>query len=215
MSRRAWYSGGVLAPSPAVAEPALEPLARERFQKILGLLPGRNGIPGEVGRALGKAHPAPRGDLAGKGERFGPSTEQARHLGGRLDVELVVVGVVAAQLGERLVLADPDQDAVRFDVLAPVEVAVVGRDDADPVLSETPRMPSPADPLVREPVLLDLEEEPVLARESPGTRSPPGRAPFSSPARILAETSPERQAESPIRPPACAARSSLSMRGRW
>jgi hypothetical protein len=54
---------------------------------------------------------------------------------------------------------------VCFDVLAPMKVAVVGSDDRDVRGLRDPQHSLADHPLVRHAVLLDLEEEPILAED--------------------------------------------------
>ncbi len=131
-----------------------------------------------AGLPSGKRHVAALGDLGRPRQHAGDVGEEPGHLLARLDVELVVVGVVPGQLGDGLVLADADQHPVRLDVLAQVEVAVVGGDQRDPRrLAPSRTTPSRAVRSSRQAVLLHLEEEAVAARGSPGTPRPPGRRP--------------------------------------
>ncbi len=105
------------------------------------------------------------GDLGGARDGARGRGEQPRHLDGRLDVELVVVGVVAGQLGERLVVTDPDEDPMGLDVVSLVKVAVVGGDERGPGGRGDRGQPLPGHRLVGQAVVLDLEEVVVPAQD--------------------------------------------------
>ncbi len=91
--------------------------------------------------------------------------EERGHLGRRLDVELV--GVEAHPVGRVEVVAGPDaeQDVVRLGLVLADVVEVVGHDQRQPGLGREPDELLVEPALVRHAVVLQLEEEAVLAED--------------------------------------------------
>ena len=105
------------------------------------------------------------GDPARVAERLGLVREQGRHLGRGLEEE--VPRVELHPVGRVEVVAGPDaqQDVVRLVLLAMDVVEVVGHDQRQPDLGREPEQLLVEPVLLGHPVVLQLQEEPVLAED--------------------------------------------------
>ena len=142
-----------------------------------GLVGGILGGAGELGQevALLEVELAQVGHGGRIGQRVRPVRKQRLHLRFGFDVRFLAgepeaLGVVQIAAG-----ADGEQHIVRLGILPPEIVRVVGGDHADAELLAQAQHPLGDQPFLRDPVLLDLEPEPVRS-EGPAEplRAPPG-----------------------------------------
>ena len=105
------------------------------------------------------------GDAPGVADRLVLVREEGRHLGRRLDVELVRLELQAARRVEVVAGADAQQDVVRLGLLLADVVQVVGDDQRQADLRGEPQQLVVEPALLREAVVLELEEEAVLAED--------------------------------------------------
>ena len=99
-------------------------------------------------------------------------------------------------------------------VLSVVEMTVVGRHDVDPGHPGQLDHALADELLVRKAVVLNLEEE-VVRPEDLAVALGAARAPSVSRLSSRRDTSPDKQADRPISPSLCSARSSFEILGLW
>ena len=98
-------------------------------------------------------------------DRVGVVREERRHLGRRLHVELGAVEPHAVGRVEVVAGAHAEQDVVRLGLVLADVVEVVGDDQRQPGLRGEPEELLVEPPLLGQSVVLELEEEPVLAED--------------------------------------------------
>ena len=197
---------GAVAPLGSRAREVLE-------QRFVGGVLGGAGEAGEEVPLL-EVELAQVGHPRGVGQRLGLVREERPHLRFGLDVRFLAGEAEALGVVEVAAGADREQHVVRLGVLPAEVVRVVGGHDADAELRPQPQHPLGDQPLLGDPVLLDLEPEAVRA-EQPGE-------PLGARLGLLVLALPERSGRPRPRgrrpgrrcPRECAASTSLSIRGR-
>ena len=144
-----------------VIEPFFQSLAAGLLEQALQALAFGHREDGKVVGAEFQFQVAPPGHLQGVGHRLGTVGELARHLVGRLEVELVggeaePLGIVDGAAG-----LDAEQDLVRVGLLAVEVVAVVGGHQLDAQLPAQLHEALVGHLLFRDAVFLQLEVEAV------------------------------------------------------
>ena len=105
------------------------------------------------------------GDAPGVPDRVGVVREERRHLGGRLHVELVRLEAHPVRRVEVVAGSDAEQDVVRLGLVGPDVVEVVGHDQRQARLRRQAQQLLVEPPLLGQAVILQLEEEAVLAED--------------------------------------------------
>ncbi len=105
------------------------------------------------------------GDPAGVQDRVWLIGEERRHLGRRLDVEVVRVEAHPVRRVEVVAGPDAQQDVVGLGLVLADVMEVVGHDERQPGLGREPQQLLVEPPLVGHPVILELEVEAVLAED--------------------------------------------------
>ena len=144
---------------------------------------------------------------------FGKSLKASAISRGRLQEELLRVVAQALRIAEGFARADAEQHVVRMGIGFAQVVDVVGADERQTQIARDSRQAAIHGALLLDPVPLHLEKKVIGAQDVAVRR---GRAdrPFLLLVRWASSaTSPLRQLLRPISPFACAASSSLSMRG--
>ena len=208
-----------------VVEPLLErrrdrPVAALEAALALGAKPGLDGArrraPGSAGCATGRAAARGRssrrcagccGSRRGGPGRAPPSAPPTSRRTRR------VSNFMRFGVSRLLPVPDAEQDVVRLGLVLADVVEVVGDDQRQPGLGGEPEQLLVEPPLLGQAVVLELEEEAVLAEDVAVLAGDGrGRAPSRRP-RGPWRPRRSRQADSPISPALCLARWSRSMRG--
>ena len=153
-------------------------------QGLVGGVPGGAGKPGEEVLLL-EVELAEVGHGLGVGQDLRVVRKERLHLLLGLDVRLLAGEAEALGVVEVAAGADGEQHVVRLGVFAPEIVRVVGGHDADAQLLAQPEHPLGDQPLLGDPVALDLEPEAVPSVHP--------REPFGAALGLLVAALPEVQ----------------------